>query len=98
MISSATNSSSCSFAWKPATSRMRYVSAMLAATISTERTLELFWNDLRFISAINVLGLPGAVVPVALHDGKPIGDGTQKEARMIYLFPILPSLTYNFKF
>ncbi len=24
---------------------------------------ELFWNDLRFISAINVLGLPGAVVP-----------------------------------
>ncbi|QUS42312.1 amidase [Tardiphaga alba] len=40
---------------------------------SPERTLEIFWNDLRFISAINVLGLPGAVVPVALHDGKPIG-------------------------
>src|SRR6476620_5145427 len=35
--------------------------------ISTARTLELFWNDLRFISAINVLGLPGAVVPVALQ-------------------------------
>lgn len=42
-------------------------------TISAERVQELFWNDLRFISAINVLGLPGAVVPVALHDGKPIG-------------------------
>ena len=42
-------------------------------TISAERTRELFWNDLRFISAINVLGLPGAVVPVALHEGKPIG-------------------------
>jgi len=41
--------------------------------ISTARTLELFWNDLRFISAINVLGLPGAVVPVALHEGQPIG-------------------------
>src|SRR3954471_1277100 len=41
--------------------------------ISPERTRELFWNDLRFISAINVLGLPGAVVPVALHDGQPIG-------------------------
>jgi amidase len=41
--------------------------------ISPERTRELFWNDLRFISAINVLGLPGAVVPVALHDGHPIG-------------------------
>lgn len=44
-----------------------------ADTESPERTRELFWNDLRFISAINVLGLPGAVVPVALHDGKPIG-------------------------
>ncbi len=41
--------------------------------ISTERTGELFWNDLRFISAINVLGLPGAVVPVTLHEGQPIG-------------------------
>ena len=41
--------------------------------ISPERTRELFWNDLRFISAINVLGLPSAVVPVTLHDGQPIG-------------------------
>jgi amidase len=41
--------------------------------ISPERTRELFWNDLRFISAINVLGLPGAVVPVTLHEGQPIG-------------------------
>lgn len=32
------------------------------------------------------------------EDGNPIGDGTQKEARLIYLFPILPSVTYNFKF
>lgn len=32
------------------------------------------------------------------EEGKPIGNGTQKEARMIYLFPILPSFTYNFKF
>jgi amidase len=42
-------------------------------TISSERTRELFWNDLRFISAINVLGLPGAVVPVTMHKGQPIG-------------------------
>jgi amidase len=41
--------------------------------ISAERVREIFWNDIRFISAINVLGLPGAVVPVALHEGKPIG-------------------------
>jgi hypothetical protein len=31
-------------------------------------------------------------------DGDTIGDGYTKEARMIYLFPILPSVTYNFKF
>lgn len=31
-------------------------------------------------------------------DGDVIGDGRTKEARMIYLFPILPSVTYNFKF
>lgn len=42
-------------------------------TISAERVREIFWNDIRFISAINVLGLPGAVVPVTLHDGRPIG-------------------------
>lgn len=32
------------------------------------------------------------------EDGNPVGNGAQKEARMIYLFPILPSVTYNFKF
>ncbi|HEU5289956.1 MAG TPA: TonB-dependent receptor [Cyclobacteriaceae bacterium] len=31
-------------------------------------------------------------------DGNVIGDGTVKEARLVYLFPILPSITYNFKF
>lgn len=31
-------------------------------------------------------------------DGDIVGDGYTKEARMIYLFPILPSITYNFKF
>jgi TonB dependent receptor len=31
-------------------------------------------------------------------NGNVIGDGTQKEARLISLFPILPSVTYNFKF
>ncbi|MFM9840930.1 MAG: TonB-dependent receptor [Cyclobacteriaceae bacterium] len=30
--------------------------------------------------------------------GNVIGDGTQKEARLTSLFPILPSVTYNFKF
>jgi amidase len=40
---------------------------------SAERGRALFWNDLRFMSAINVLGLPAAVVPVGLIDGKPVG-------------------------
>ena len=31
-------------------------------------------------------------------DGNVIGDGREKEARLIYLFPVLPSVTYNFKF
>ena len=31
-------------------------------------------------------------------DGNIIGDGTEKEARLVYLFPVLPSITYNFRF
>ncbi len=34
---------------------------------------EIFYNDLRFVSAINVLGLPAAVVPAGLHRGHPVG-------------------------
>lgn len=44
-----------------------------ADAVSVELAGEIFWNDLRFISAINVLGLPSAVVPVSLHEGRPIG-------------------------
>lgn len=44
-----------------------------ADAISVEQASKIFWNDLRFISAINVLGLPSAVVPVSLHEGRPIG-------------------------
>ncbi len=32
------------------------------------------------------------------EDGNVVGNGTEKEARMIYLFPILPSVTYSIKF
>lgn len=38
-----------------------------------EAVRKLFWNDLRFISAINVLGLPAAVVPVDVVKGAPVG-------------------------
>ena len=37
------------------------------------RVRSLFWNDLRFMSSINVLGLPAAVVPIGLVDGNPVG-------------------------
>ncbi|MSP00129.1 MAG: amidase [Acetobacteraceae bacterium] len=37
------------------------------------RVHSLFWNDLRFMSSINVLGLPAAVVPVGLAGGNPVG-------------------------
>ncbi len=37
------------------------------------RIRSLFWNDLRFISLVNVLGLPAAVVPAGLAGGNPIG-------------------------
>lgn len=31
-------------------------------------------------------------------DGNIIGDGSELEARLVYLFPILPSVTYNIRF
>lgn len=34
---------------------------------------EIFWNDLRFVGAISVLGLPVAVTPAGLVDGLPVG-------------------------
>src|SRR5262249_14302646 len=37
------------------------------------RVRSLFWNDLRFMSSINVLGLPAAVVPIGFVDGNPVG-------------------------
>jgi amidase len=37
------------------------------------RVRSLFWNDLRFMSSINVLGLPAAVVPTGFAGGNPVG-------------------------
>jgi amidase len=37
------------------------------------RVQSLFWNDLRFMSSINVLGLPAAVVPIGFSGGNPVG-------------------------
>ncbi len=40
---------------------------------SLDAIKRIFFQEMRFISAINVLGLPGAVVPVALRGQQPIG-------------------------
>jgi len=37
------------------------------------RVRSLFWNDLRFMSSINVLGLPAAVVPIGFAGDNPVG-------------------------
>ena len=37
------------------------------------RVRSLFWNDMRFVAPINVLGLPAAVVPIGLLDDHPVG-------------------------
>jgi amidase len=34
---------------------------------------EMFSNHIRFISSVNLLGLPSTVVPVSVHEGQPIG-------------------------
>jgi amidase len=37
------------------------------------RVRSLFWNDFRFMSSINVLGLPAAVVPIGFAGDNPVG-------------------------
>ena len=46
----------------------------MAAQLAGEAALRrMVLNDFRFISAINVLGLPSAVTPVGLAAGLPVG-------------------------
>ena len=47
--------------------------AMNADLGGDARIHSLFWNDLRFMSSINVLGLPAAVVPAGFAGGNPAG-------------------------
>ena len=57
--------------------RMRSVNPLVNAVFADlggdAQVRELLGNDLRFTSAVNVLGLPAAVVPVGLHQGHPVG-------------------------
>lgn len=38
-----------------------------------EAARELFYNDFRFLSAVNVLGLPAATTPIGMAAGNPVG-------------------------
>lgn len=74
----------------------------LAATYSPKRNANRRWKGEWVFSIYNVYNRQNAFTVYTRtkqnDDGDIIGDGTEKEARMIYLFPILPSVTYNFKF
>jgi hypothetical protein len=73
-----------------------------SATYNPKKNLNRRWQSSWVLSVYNVYNRKN---PFTLYtrtsldsEGNVVGDGSQKEARMIYLFPILPSLTYNFKF
>lgn len=74
----------------------------VSATFSPRKNKSRKWQGHWVFSVYNVYNRQN---PFTIYtrtkqddDGNVIGDGTQKEARLVYLFPILPSITYNFKF
>jgi hypothetical protein len=74
----------------------------LSATLNPRKNLSRRWKGQWVFSVYNVYNRKN---PFTIYtrvkqdkDGNIIGDGTEKEARLIYLFPILPSVTYNIKF
>ncbi len=74
----------------------------LSATFSPKKNKSRKWQGQWVFSIYNVYNRQN---PFTIYtrikqddDGNVIGDGTEKEARLVYLFPILPSVTYNFKF
>jgi hypothetical protein len=79
-----------------------YHRADLSATLTPQKHKERKWQGQWVFSLYNMYSRknPFSMYTRVLQDkdGNIIGDGTVKEARMIYLFPVLPSVTYNFKF
>jgi hypothetical protein len=74
----------------------------LSATLNPRKNLSRHWKGQWVFSIYNVYNRQN---PFTVYtrtkqdkDGNVQGDGSEKEARLIYLFPILPSVTYNFKF
>lgn len=74
----------------------------VSITLNPRKNAQRNWKGQWVFSVYNVYNRknPFTVYTRSIQDedGKVLGDGSQKEARMIYLFPILPSVTYNFKF
>ncbi len=74
----------------------------LSATLTPKKNANRRWHGQWVFSVYNVYNRKN---PFTIYtrttknsDGEVVGDGRTKEARMVYLFPILPSVTYNFKF
>lgn len=74
----------------------------LSATLTPKKNANRKWQGQWVFSVYNAYNRQN---PFTIYtrttkndDGDVIGDGKTKEARMVYLFPILPSVTYNFKF
>lgn len=74
----------------------------VSATFSPKKNKKRKWQGQWVFSIYNVYNRqnPFTIYTRTKQDdeGNIIGDGTEKEARLVYLFPILPSITYNFKF
>jgi hypothetical protein len=74
----------------------------LSATLNPRKNATRKWKGQWVFSVYNAYNRqnPFTIYTRTMQDedGNVIGDGTKKEARLIYLFPILPSVTYNFKF
>ena len=74
----------------------------LSATLTPRKNKDRKWQSSWIFSIYNAYSRKNAFTIYTRvaqdDDGEIIGDGTDKEARLVYLFPILPSITYNFKF
>lgn len=74
----------------------------LSATLNPQKHVNRKWHGQWVFSVYNAYNRknPFTLYTRVIQDdnGNIIGDGSQKEARLVYLFPILPSVTYNFKF
>lgn len=74
----------------------------ISATLTPRKNANRKWKSSWVFSIYNVYNRSNAFSIYTRvkqdKDGNIIGNGNEKEARMIYLFPILPSVTYNIKF